>query len=201
MLRLPMEVEHCRLSASTASAALINGWISSMRMVYAPAPAALATLASSPTTCPPNDSIMRARFLRAKTESSTIRYRTGCPSLRFTAANCSIQPSFYPSSLTTTGSANHAAPVKNSIASGACGLGGLGGDGAGRATAVGAALRLECPGQRIQRDDSGRKTPFDGRLRHAVNHAGIFALGDGQSARGLYSTQSGSAIVAHTRHQ
>src|SRR5438270_1118681 len=33
MLKLPMEVGDCRLSASTASAALINGWISSIRML------------------------------------------------------------------------------------------------------------------------------------------------------------------------
>src|SRR5438874_3971046 len=48
---------------------------------------------ASPATWPPKLSMIRPRFLRAKTESSTIKYWTDCPSLlRLTGANCSIPP-------------------------------------------------------------------------------------------------------------
>src|SRR6266851_2979697 len=153
-------------------------------MAVSPSPA-------SPATCPPKLSTIRPRFLRAKTESSTIRYWTGCPSLlRLTAANCSMfPPSLFPSHYLVT--PRHSVTPRESPKSTL----------ARASYLVSPALRLQGAGQRFQLHHSHGMTALNRRLGHAENHAGLFPLRNRQSARCLDQAQAVRSVFSHSRHQ
>src|SRR5258708_872554 len=156
-------------------------------MAVSPSPA-------SPATWPPKLSTIRPRFLRAKTESSTIRYWTACPSLlRFTGANCSIHP---PPLLRSNQSSRPAGAggKQKSIFPGAHSLTGL--PGASRA-----GVRLQDASQRVQFYHSHGVPTFNGGFRHSEDDAGLLALRDGHAARRFDQSQAVSAVLPHAGHQ
>src|ERR1035438_10085702 len=162
-------------------------------MAVKPSPASAAT-------CPPKVSIMRARFLRANTESSTIKERTGCPSLlRFTDANCSIQ--------TSLSTAYHVrlVPHQITLVTGTCPILVSGAHcPAGRSYAgsrVPSTNGLQCRPHSIQPDYAHGVSSFDRRFGHAVDHARLFALRDGHAAFFFHRSQPLGAVIAHAGHQ
>src|ERR1700690_1540982 len=63
------------------------------------------------------------------------------------------------------------------------------------------ALGLQGIGQRVERYHSHRITTLDGRLGHAINYAGFFALRDRHPARCLDQAQTLCPVLSHSGHE
>src|SRR3954465_505605 len=134
---------------------------------------------ASPAICPPNCSTILAMFLRAKTESSTTRNRSGCRSLlRNSAEYCSIQ--FL---LIATSPAQPAGYLNFH-----------------RDAGYGRALRLQRVRHRIEWHHSDRMPTLDRRLWHPEHDARIFALRDRHAAGSFDGRHAFRTIFAHARH-
>src|SRR5437667_9109372 len=122
---------------------------------------------ASPATWPPKLSTIRPRFLRAKTESSTIKYWTDCPSLlRLTGANCSIAPpvliSNYPRRSTSIRTTKLALPRADRLLT--------------RLQASRPALGLQRAGHRVQVDNPHGVSTLNRGLWHSEYDTRLLAL-------------------------
>src|SRR5580765_4750865 len=174
---MTMRASGCaRTMRSAASMPSICGMVMSIRtmsgVVRSYSVMAVQPSPASPAISPPKDSTILATFLRAKTESSTTRYRIGLPSLRIRIGNVSICLFSLQLQLDSYSSSN----------------------------LFRIALHGQRIGQHVQRDHAHRVTTLNGGFRHAEDRAGILALRNRQRARVFHQSQAIRSVITHAGH-